>query len=132
MESPPVSPPRLPGLRRSISPAIDMGGSSRTTGGLLHGRAYGNVYNHADSDELMNFNTMGPRTGCVQVYMKHVDPMATKAHMVLKHEVSSKLKPILKSLARGYSPVRSKLPISFTDKYIDFCRQQSSHFCLRR
>src|SRR6266545_4679689 len=85
-----------------------------------------------DSDELMNFNTMGPWTGCVQVYMKHVDPMATKAHMVLKHEVSSKLKPILKSLAHGYSPVRSKLPISFTDKYIDFCRQQSSHFCIRR
>ena len=130
MESPPVSPPHLPGLRHSISPAVDMGGSSRMTGGLLHGQAYRNVYNHVDSDKLMNFNTMGPQTGYVQVYMKHIDLMVTKAHIVLKHEVSSKLKPILKSLAHRYSPVHSKLSISFTDKYIDFCRQQSSHFCL--
>ena len=69
MESPPVSLPHLPGLRHSISPAVDMSGLSQITGGLLCGRAYGNVYNHADSDELMNFNTMGPWTGYVQVYM---------------------------------------------------------------
>ena len=46
---------------------------------------------------------MGPQTGSVQVYMKHIDPMIVKPHMVLKHKVSSNLKPILKSLACGYS-----------------------------
>ncbi len=119
MRSPPVSPPRPSG---PTSPVLDLAGSSRTTGGLLRGRAYGNVYNHADDDGLTNFKTMGPRTGSVQVYMKHVDPTIVKPHMVLKHEVSSNLRPILKSLARGYFPVRSKLFISLGDKFNNIYR----------
>jgi len=60
---------------------------------------------------------MGPQTGSVQVYMKHIDPMIVKSHMVLEHKVSSNLKPILKSLAHGYSPVHSKLFFSIVDKF---------------
>ena len=60
---------------------------------------------------------MGPQTGSVQVYMKHIDPMIVKSHMVLEHKVSSNLKPILKSLACGYSPVCSKLFFSIVDKF---------------
>ena len=97
MNSPPTSPPRF--------------GASRATGGILRGRAYGNVFNHADAAE-MKFD-LEPRMGKVQVYMARVDPSLTKPDMVLKHKVTHKLKPILKALARGYSPVRSKLFIIF-------------------
>lgn len=106
-----ASPPRSE-LRRSTSPAFDLGGASRVTGGVLRGRAHGNVFNHADADEMMDFN-MGPRMGRVQVFMTRVDPIGRKPDMVLKHEVTPKLKPILKSLARGYSPIRSKLFTNF-------------------
>jgi hypothetical protein len=95
MNSPPVSPPRF-----------ELSGASRVTGGILRGRAYGNVFNHADAD--MKFD-LEPRMGKVQVYTARVDPTLTKPDMVLKHKVTHKLKPILKALARGYSPVRSKL-----------------------
>ena len=48
------------------------------------------------------------RMGKIHVYTKRVDPILTKPDMVFKHKVTPKLKPILKGLARNYSPVRSK------------------------
>jgi len=36
------------------------------------------------------------------------DPAITTPYMVLKHEVTPKLTPILKALGRKYSPVRSE------------------------
>ena len=81
-----------------MSPAFELGGASQVTGGVLCGRSHGNVFNHADADEMMDFN-MGPWMGRVQVFMTCVDPIATKPDMVLKHEVTPKLKSILKSLA---------------------------------
>jgi len=93
------------------SPGFELDGASRATGGILCGCAYGNVFNHADAEEVMKF--LEPRMGKVQVYTSRVDPTVTKPDMVLKHKVTPKLKPILKALARGYSPVRSKLLIIF-------------------
>ena len=95
MKSPPASPPHF-----------ELGGASRVTGGILHGRAYGNVYNHADGEMIFNSDT---HMGKVHVYTARVDPTVTKPEMVLKHKVTPKLQPILKALARGYSPVRRKL-----------------------
>ena len=123
-----ASPPRTE-LRHSKSPAFKLGGASQVTGGVLCGRAHGNVFNHVDANEMKDFS-MGPRMGRVQVFMTHADPIATKPDMVLKHEVTPKLKPILKSLAQGYSPIRSKL---FTNLYTIFsilCRQQSTYLCI--
>ena len=99
MNSPPASPPRF-----------DLGGASRVTGGIFRGRAYGNVYNHADAEMMSDLES---RMGKVHVYMTHVDPSLSKPDMVLKHKVTRDIKPILKALARGYSPVRSKLFIVF-------------------
>ena len=95
MASPPWSE-----LQCSMSPAFELGGASQVMGGVLCGRAHGNVFNHADADEMMDFH-MDPWMGRVQVFMTHVDPTATKPDMVLKHKVTLKLKPILKSLAQG-------------------------------
>ena len=58
--------------------------------------------------------------GKVHIYTSQVDPSLTKPDMVLKHKVTSKLKPILKSLARGYSPVRSKFIYYFPNHLINF------------
>ena len=77
---------------------------SRVTGGVLRGWAYGNVFNHADAAEMMFEFWMGK----IHVYTTRVDPTIIKPDMVLKHKVTPKLKPILKTLARQYSPVRSK------------------------
>lgn len=99
MNSPPVSPPRF-----------ELGGASRVTGGVLRGRAYGNVFNHADAEMMFDSDS---RMGKVHVYMARVDPTLAKPDMVLKHKVTPKLKPILKALARGYSPVRRQLFLIF-------------------
>jgi hypothetical protein len=99
MKSPPASPPRF-----------ELGGASRVTDGILRGRAYGNVYNHADAETIFNSDS---RMGKVHVYTARVDPTLAKPDMVLKHKVTPKLPPILKALARGYSPIRSKLFIIF-------------------
>ena len=99
MNSPPASPPQF-----------DLAGASRVTGGILRGRAYGNVYNHADAETMIDLES---RMGKIHVYTSQVDPTLTKPDMVFKHKVTSKLKPILKSLAQGYSPVRSKSFIFF-------------------
>ena len=99
MNSPPASPPQF-----------DLCDASRVTGGTLHGRAYGNVYNHADAKDVCNLES---QMGKIHVYTTHVDPNLTKPDMVFKQKVTSKLKSLLKTIARGYSPVRSKLSTFF-------------------
>jgi hypothetical protein len=94
MASPPASPPRNV-----------LQGASRTTGGVLRGRALGNVFNHADGGDNIY---VGPRKGKVLVYQSPKDPMNQKPDMSITSEVTPRLKPVLKSLARKYSPVRSK------------------------
>ena len=113
MNSPPASPPRF-----------ELGGASRVTGGILRGRAYGNVYNHADAETMFDLET---RMGKVHVYMARVDPTSAKPDMVLKHKVTPKLKPILKALARGYSPVRSKLFFIFCIILVSFFFVDDNH-----
>ena len=67
------------------------------------------VFNNADADEIVQYD-MQPHMGKVQVYVKHVDPTATKPKWSLKHQVTPKLKPILKALSRQYSSICSKFP----------------------
>ena len=81
-----------------------MQGASRTTGGVLRGQAQGNVFNHADGSDVFD---MGPRRGKVHVYTSLRDPALHKPDMTLAAEVTSTLKPVLKALARSYSPVHS-------------------------
>ena len=109
MRSPPVSPsPRQPNRHNSI---IDLQGASHVTGGILRGRAQGNVFNNADAD-LMSGHRFEHRTGQVQVYTAHADLNIVKADMELTHEVMPKLPQVLKTLAHKYSPVRSMVSSS--------------------
>ena len=120
MESPPrpnattlvdihmASPPRPPA--QSATPVFDLAGASRTSGGIIRGRALGNVFNYGDAEDITQ-SMMGPRVGRVQIFTERADPTSTKPLMVLKHEITPKLGPILKTLARKYSPIRSKSSI---------------------
>lgn len=93
MASPPMSPSR--GLQ----------GASRTSGGILRGRAHGNVFNLADAEFALHSES---KIGKVMVFDRPGNPKTAEPIMVLRTEATTKLKPILKSLARNYSPVRSK------------------------
>jgi hypothetical protein len=105
MQSPPVTPSRKHEQPDS-SLAVDLQGASRTTGGILRGRAQGNVFNNADA-ELVSDYGIERRIGRVQVYTAYADPTMVKPDMELKHEVTPKLTKVLKVLSRKYSPVRS-------------------------
>jgi hypothetical protein len=87
---------------------IDAGGSSRTTGGILRGRAQGNVFNHADGPDQVY---VAPRKGKVYVYQSPRIPDATNSDTSITCEVTPQLKPVLKALSRRFSPVSSKLYI---------------------
>jgi len=102
------SPPRL-----NRSPMIDLQGASRVTGGILRGRAQGNVFNNADAIPL-DYG-LEHRIGRVQVYTAYADPTIVKPHMELKHAVTPNLTKVLRVLSRKYSPVRSMVSSSYLD-----------------
>ena len=106
------SPPHL-----NRSPTIDLQGASHVTGGILRGRAQGNVFNNADVD-LADYG-LEHRIGRVQVYTAYADPTLVKPDMELKHEVTPKLTKVLRVLSRKYSPVRSMVSSSYLDM-LDF------------
>jgi hypothetical protein len=83
-------------------------GASRTTGGILRGRADGNVFNWADGPDFPPVKEV-PVGGKVHVYTSHVNPMTETPQMSLTHEVTSSLTSILSNLAELFSPIRSKL-----------------------
>ena len=104
MASPPTSPSR-----------VLLQGASRTTGGVLRGRALGNVFNYADDDKVVD---KVPRKGKVHVYMSQRDPTVNKPDMTLTAEVTPMLNPVLKSLARSYSPLRSMFYIELWCRFL--------------
>jgi len=110
MQSPPVSPSRKHVQRSDTSPAVDLQGASRTTGGILRGRAQGNVFNNADAELALDYG-LERRVGRVQVYTAYADPTTVKPDMELKHEVTPKLTKVLKVLSRKYSPIRSMVSV---------------------
>jgi hypothetical protein len=83
-------------------------GSSRVTGGVLRGRAVGNVLNLPDTSELIQ-DIPVPAKGTVRLYsdLSH-QPSTHKPILTMKTDAKPTLAPILQKLARSYSPVRSK------------------------
>jgi hypothetical protein len=83
-------------------------GSSRVTGGVLRGRAVGNVLNLPDTSELIQ-DIPVPAKGTVRLYsdLSH-QPSTHKPILTMKTDAKPTLGPILQKLARSYSPVRSK------------------------
>jgi hypothetical protein len=84
-----------------------LAGSSRTTGGILRGKAHGNTYNIGDLKELAD-DSLGQALGKVLVYRPGQDPLVHKPQMTLKAKVGGKLRPVMDELAARYSPIKSK------------------------
>ena len=103
--------------------SIDASGASKTTGGILCGRAHGNVFNHADGPDPV---FVGPHTGKVFIYQSPQVPEPKKSETSIKCEVTPQTKPVLKALARRDSPVSSKSYFSIYVQQNDFILYQSS------
>ena len=90
----------------SRTPSPDLQGASRTTGGVLRGRAAGNVLNIADTASIFTATDHGQAiTGRVLVYENKTD---NEPAFTMKHLVTSDLRPILTRLAEKHPPIRSK------------------------
>lgn len=104
MYSPPNSPPRLHG-------------ASRVVGGFARGRALGNVFNLADAnDEALH--DLGPTMGKVYLYFCNDDPgqldlASVKPSGTIRCPVSPTVGPVLKTVARKFSPVRGECSIFY-------------------
>jgi hypothetical protein len=118
MRSPPVGLSQQQVDPLGTIPTFDLQGSSCISGGILRGRALGNVFNNADAD-LSSGYAFEHRTGRVQIYTAQADPTIVKPDMELKHEVTPRLAKVLQVLARKYSPVRSMVFSSYLD-ILDF------------
>jgi hypothetical protein len=99
MNSPPNSPPRLRG-------------ASRVVGGFARGRALGNFFNLADANDAA-LDDLGPTMGKVYLYFCNVDPgqldlASAKPSGTVNCTVSSTVGPVLKTIARKFSPVRGE------------------------
>ena len=83
----------------------ELQGASWMTGGVLHGRALGNIFNHADGEDEVH---LVPHKGKVLVFQSPRDPLTNKPDMSITMEITPQLKPILKTFARKYLPVHSE------------------------
>ena len=100
MHSPPTSPPKY--------------GASRTTGGVFRGRAVGNALNAADYSSRNQRDYLGPVSGEILLYLSQDNPaglvpesLAAYARLPYDYSPKTPIAPVLKKIARKYSPVRS-------------------------
>lgn len=98
-----------------MSPSRNLQGASRTSGGIIRGRAFGNVFNFADTSDLqMDLDITLAIPGKVYLYESvsdsvTLDPTKVKPKRIIKTDVSRTLEPVLTKLSRKYSPIRSEL-----------------------
>ena len=104
MHSPPNSPPRLRG-------------ASRVVGGFARGCALGNVFNLADAHDVA-LHDLGPTMGKVYLYFCNVDPgqhdlASVKPSATVKCTVGPTVGPVLKTIARKFSPIRGEYSVYY-------------------
>jgi hypothetical protein len=82
-------------------------GSSRVTGGVLRGRAVGNVLNLPDAPDILEDSI--PKEGTLKLYSDLSQHPSTHGPVLtMKTKAHGSLKPILQKLVKCYSPVKSK------------------------
>lgn len=87
-------------------------GASRVVGGIARGRALGNVFNLADANDVV-LDNLGPTMGKVYLYFCNTDPgqldlASVKPSGTINCVVSPTVGPILKNVARKFSPIRGQ------------------------
>jgi hypothetical protein len=88
-------------------------GSSRVTGGILRGRAVGNVLNLPDAPDFLD--DVIPEVGTIKLYSDlSQHPSTHRPVLTMKTKMMSSLKPILEKLVNRYSPISSEFcPLLF-------------------
>ncbi|KAF8890219.1 hypothetical protein BD779DRAFT_1438654 [Infundibulicybe gibba] len=81
-------------------------GSSRTTGGILRGRALGNAPNYADYPDIGS-------AGRVLVYVSkanpaEVDPGTTRVTTTIRHPTTKTIGPVIRELHRRFTPIQTE------------------------
>ena len=93
-------------------------GSSRSTGGILHGRALGNTFNIGDSIGDVPQDVAPLSHGRINITIAQQPPSAVvidnpTSHLNIKSPCYETLGPLLKKVAKSYSPVHSKYLIIY-------------------
>lgn len=96
-------------------------GSSRSTGGILRGRALGNAFNIGDPIDNVPQDVTPLARGRINVTIVQQPPPDIvidnpTSHLNVKSPCYDTLGPLLKKIAKSYSPVRSKYLIIY-EKY---------------
>ena len=111
-------------------------GASCTTGGILCGRAHGNVFNFADARDVLD---QGPQQGmalrgCVYIYTSPLnpttlDPEQMKPMATVKVTTSQSIAPMLQQVTHQFSPVRSKYTLNIMLKFffLTFVLENNRH-----
>ena len=93
------------------SPNVPLHGSSRTTGGISRGRAFGNHLNAADLAEAHDISNV-PVQGTVRIYFSEINPsLLSPEHMAVSATIHSDVEqngnivPVLRKVGRRFSPV---------------------------
>lgn len=123
-----LPPPKTP---------VPANGSSRSTGGILRGRALGNSFNIGDSVDDAPQEVRPLSNGRIDITIVQQPPSDVvienpTSHLNVKSPCFETLGPLLKKVAKSYSPVRSKyLIISENTKYnkLSFRSQLSCLYC---
>jgi len=103
----------VPMASPQTSPSRNLQGASCITGGVFRGRAYGNVFNLADSHDL-KIDTVAVVVGKVHLYDSCVDPATTKPKSAFKLKITTSLGVVLSKLAEKSSPVHRKFLINLS------------------
>ena len=90
-------------------------GASRVVGGIARGCALGNFFNLADASDAA-LDDLGPTMGKVYLYFCNVDPgqldlASVKPSGTINCAISPTVGPILKRVARKFSPIRGECSV---------------------
>ena len=94
-------------------------GSSRSTGGVFHGRAQGNTFNMADANDVWNdinsYDNKPAEKGKIYIYISDLNPPEVDtdqpSFMVTVHDVNKcqTVQEVVERSSRDYSPIRRKV-----------------------
>jgi len=82
-------------------------GASRTSGGIIRGKALGNVLSLADAPEVLS-EKVKPVKGEVRIFTSLADPTHLKPVLVAKINTTTSLIETLNQMRKKYLPIASK------------------------
>jgi hypothetical protein len=89
-------------------------GASCTSGGVIRGKALGNVLSHEDAPEVFAEQVKSVK-GEIRVFTSLVDPINLKPVFIVKVYPDPSLVQVLKQMGKKYKQLESKLSITFFD-----------------